>query len=226
MKTEPTGMAFPERGKRCETENGRGDCRNPEPEVRAIASLLHDLGASDALDLGCGSGRHSLMMAALGYTVLAVDTGGSNASCPASDGQTGSLRCVCGRITDLPCEDGSFDYLLAWDAIHRADRPTVERSLFEICRVLRPGGVLHGTILSKRNVLYGRGRQTPLGTVVPENDAHEETLPHFFCSQAELPALLAPLELLLVKDCENGSPGSYRLHFLAKKSNPGSHVFI
>ena len=50
--------------------------RNPEEVMvpdRLLVELVSDLEPGKALDLGCGSGRNSLMLASMGWSVLGVD---------------------------------------------------------------------------------------------------------------------------------------------------------
>src|SRR3546814_12114226 len=62
-----------------------------------------------------------------------------------------------GRMTELPYADASFDYLLSFNVIYHGDGGVVARAIAEIQRVLKPGGLFHGTLLSKRNGRYGLG---------------------------------------------------------------------
>jgi SAM-dependent methyltransferase len=205
-------------GERWKTETGRRDWLKPEFEVKEIAELLRSIGISAAMDLGCGIGRHSLFLASLGYSVFALDVSSAGVDFARSLGQqqTRPIHFVTGLMADLPCADASFDYLLAWNVIYHGNRDAVQKSLSEIHRVLRPGGIFQGTMLSKNNRLFGQGREVAADTFVFEAEPGKSH-PHFYCNQQELAALLDPMELLRVNDCEHERPGSYHLHFVAKK---------
>jgi hypothetical protein len=49
--------------KRWVTAEGRADWLDPEPEIIALSPELKARGARTALDLGCGAGRHALVLA-------------------------------------------------------------------------------------------------------------------------------------------------------------------
>jgi SAM-dependent methyltransferase len=59
--------------KRWATSEGRADWLEPHPAVMAILPELHTRGARRVLDLGCGVGRHALLLADYGFDVEAID---------------------------------------------------------------------------------------------------------------------------------------------------------
>ena len=59
--------------KRWATSQGHADWLDPHPAVAAILPELHARGASRVLDLGCGVGRHALLLAKHGFDVEAID---------------------------------------------------------------------------------------------------------------------------------------------------------
>ncbi len=218
LRPEETAAACMQWNERCETETGRRDWLEPESEVKEIAELLGNIGASTAMDLGCGIGRHSLFLASLGYSVFALDrsSAGVDFARSLAQNQMRPIHFVTGLMTDLPCAGERFDYLLAWNVIYHGNRDAVQKSLIEVHRVLRPGGIFQGTMLSKNNHLFGQGREVAADTFVFEKQP-DKSHPHFYCNQTELAALLDPMELLRVNDLEHECPGSYHLHFVAMK---------
>jgi SAM-dependent methyltransferase len=58
----------------------------------------------------------------------------------------------------LPFSDENFDYVSSWNVIFHGTMGDVGRRLAEIWRVLKPGGLFQGTMLSKRDVQFGRSR--------------------------------------------------------------------
>lgn len=220
MRVAHSGTNSLEGEKQWRAEHFRHDWLRPESEVLEIADLLREIGASRAMDLGCGIGRHSLMLAAMGFEVLALDESNTGIDFARSLARKAGnpIHFVTGLRTELPCADKSFDYVLAWDATSHEDRATTERLLSEISRVLRPGGILQGTMPSSRGTLFGMGRQRGPSTSSLEGEADMHH-PLFRCNQSELKEFLWPMDLLRVTDREHGPRASYRLHFVAKKNN-------
>src|SRR3546814_5224903 len=113
-------------------------------------------------------------------------------------------------MTELPYADASFDYLLSFNVIYHGDGGVVARAIAEIQRVLKPGGLFHGTLLSKRNGSYGLGEEIAPHTFVIAGAEGDKGHPHFYCNAAELVTLFAAFEPLSLVDREHERPGHWR----------------
>lgn len=105
-----------------------------EPVVRA---WLSDLPSGDAVDVGCGTGRHTRWLVERGHRVTAVDSSPEMleiAALTAPDATT-----ILADIEDLPLPDMSADLVLC--ALVLSHRPSLA-AIGEMARVLRPGGWL------------------------------------------------------------------------------------
>ena len=108
-------------------------------EAPAVRSALGDVQGKTVLDLGCGTGRHSLWLAGAGADVTAVDF---------SEGMLAEARRKPGadavrfRVHDLhqplPFEDRSFDVAVSGLVLEHLKR--VEGFFSEAHRVLKPSG--------------------------------------------------------------------------------------
>ena len=115
----------------------------------------------------------------------------------------------------LPFADESFDYVLSWNVIFHGTMGDVDRRLAEIWRILRPGGLYQGTMLSKRDAQFARGRPVAPDTFIRGTDANAH--PHYYCDLAGLAALFAGFELLSLTQEEQRGPGSWHWHILAER---------
>jgi len=111
-------------------------------ESREIPRALHLTRSSYVLEIGCGSGRYALQVAAtVGCRVVGLDTnapGIHTASQLAATRNTAAqVRFeICDAAKKLPFEDSTFDAPFANDVLcHLPGRLSVLR---EICRVLKP----------------------------------------------------------------------------------------
>ncbi len=104
-----------------------------------VTRLRHHFRAgAAALDVGCGTGRLTAELAAIGYESTGVDLTAemlavAERAVPAADFRSGSFE-------RLPVDDDSIDLVVSGLAVCHADDLDVVFS--EIARVLRPGGQL------------------------------------------------------------------------------------
>src|SRR5215468_10376846 len=115
----------------------------------------------------------------------------------------------------LPFSDQTFDYVLSWNVIFHGTMGDVGRRLAEIWRVLKPGGLYQGTMLSQRDAQFGRGRSVAPDTFIRGSDAKAHA--HYYCDLAGLAALFAGFELLSLTQEEQRRPGSWHWHILAER---------
>jgi len=204
--------------KRWQSEAGRADWIRPEADVTALIEELRQSGPVRALDLGCGVGRHALAFAAAGFDTHAVDMAGAGLAELDKSARAAGLTVSTQQaaMTELPFEDDSFDYVLSFNVIYHGDPGIVRRSISEIARVLKPGGVYQGTMLSKRNGNFGIGTEVAPDTFVREGDDDKDH-PHFYCNAAELVALFDGFELRSLVDKVHSKPGSWHWHTVADR---------
>jgi SAM-dependent methyltransferase len=206
--------------RRWATDEGRADFLEPHPEVVALLPELKSRGARAALDLGCGVGRHSQLLAAAGLDVEAMD--------PSATGLEVLRRSAAARnlaleirqadADSLPFPAASFDFVLAWDVIYHGNLGDVGRRIAEIWRVLKPGGLFQSTMLPRRNNNFGVGRLVAPGTFVIDGDEHHSQ-PHFYCDSTTLFALFSGFEILRLSQHQKRKPGSWHWNVIAERSS-------
>jgi SAM-dependent methyltransferase len=103
----------------------------------SLAAFIGD-GDGEALDVGCGEGRVSRELMALGYKVTATDRVSTLVEC-AAQAKSAHDYAVAGA-TRLPFEDGHFDLVVAYNVLMDID--DVPAAVREIRRVMRPTGRL------------------------------------------------------------------------------------
>jgi len=106
------------------------------------------------LDLACGSGRHSRLLAGLGYRVVALDRDAAALARlgEALDGDRAAL--VDAMLADVeggpwPFGEAAFDGVVVTNYLHRPLFPA-------LCASLRPGGVLIYETFAMGNERHGR----------------------------------------------------------------------
>jgi SAM-dependent methyltransferase len=89
------------------------------------------------LDLGCGEGHNTRLLARRGADVIALDIAEAFLRA-AVDADDDTVRYVMGDGARLPFDTASFDVVTAFMSLMDVAAP--EQTLIEIARVLRPGG--------------------------------------------------------------------------------------
>ncbi|MEE8154116.1 MAG: class I SAM-dependent methyltransferase [Phycisphaerales bacterium] len=93
------------------------------------------------LDAGCGFGQWSLALASTARRVEAIDTDETRIRTARrlAEGRA-NLNYHVGSLETLPFDDETFDGVFCYSVIYYTD---VRRSIDELCRVLRPGGLIY-----------------------------------------------------------------------------------
>jgi SAM-dependent methyltransferase len=145
------------------------------------------------LDLGCGGGRNTRMLAEFGYNVDACDS--SEPMVQETQRQVAGFHPVprvrVGSMLSLPYDPVSFDVVLANGVLHNvSDEQEFHQALGEIARVLRPSGALCLNMFTSKSVDPG---------LIPKAGAR-----HVFITEDGLDMLLAPTDLLVQSLQEHG----------------------
>lgn len=107
--------------------------------VALLRRLRRDPSGMDVLDIGCGIGTYTHLLAPSVRSITGVDRSENTLKLERDRKQTGR---VCGDATHLPFTGDAFDVALAITVLHHIPPPDWPAALGEFRRVLRPGGLL------------------------------------------------------------------------------------
>ena len=114
-----------------------------KPHDRAVLGAFSELvlatGDAQTLEIGCGPGRITAFLAALGLTPSGLDL--SPAMIALATRHYPTFDFATGTMTALPYGDDSFSGLLAWYSIIHVPDESLHTVFAEAARVLRPGGL-------------------------------------------------------------------------------------
>jgi SAM-dependent methyltransferase len=186
-----------------------GSYAAPDAAVTEWATALPAGGF--VLDLGCGVGRHVVYLGGCGFRMAGIDISpsGIRLTGEAYADRRISFEGQVSDMTTLPWANGIFDAALSISTIHHHTREGIIRTLGQVRRVLKPGGLLlvdfpcTDTLdyrLLRERVAAGRITEIEPNTFVDERPDLEEMdddfLPHHYCDEDDLRDLLRPFEII------------------------------
>jgi SAM-dependent methyltransferase len=176
----------------------------PQSQVSALVELFRRESVSDVLDLGCGTGRHSLFLAKEGFKVTGFDRSSSAIKRAAELSEKEKLD-IDFRVWDMiefpyPFKNQTFDAVIATKVIHHTKLENILKIASEISRMLKEGGILFVEVpaRSKACRLESEGQRQEMieeGTFLPLN-GEEEGIPHHYFTQEELLSIFKDYEIL------------------------------
>ena len=123
----------------------------------------------DVLDIACGEGYGSALVAEVANSVVGVDIDLGTINEALSKYKAPNLSFIQGDCANIPHPNNSFDLVISFETIEHHDKQS--EMLREIRRVLRPDGVI--LISSPNRPEFNRGRNEPYPYHVRELDYNE-----------------------------------------------------
>jgi ubiquinone/menaquinone biosynthesis C-methylase UbiE len=199
-----------------------GRWEETSPPLPAVADFAQDLkreGAKRVLDLGCGAGRHSILLGKAGFHVVALDI--SETALKTLEGRlkTASIdnaTLVRHEMWELPFIDDYFDGVVCTNTLHHGRLVEIKRATGEIHRVMRRGALVFIVALSTADFRKGNGRRLERNTYLFTEGEERGIIHHFFPRQ-ELQSCFRKFESLSFEErLIPVEDGGNRAHFLVK----------
>ena len=180
-----------------------------EPDVYVInkLNLFKNLGARKILDLGCGQGRHTLLLAREDFETFALDISPAAVTTTknALKKEGLSAEIMAGDMREIVYPDNFFDAVLAWRALYLGKTDEVRRAFSEAKRILRPGGIIYASIRSTNNTLCHvgklKGEEIETNTFLLNCDGLSGIIYHFFTKE-EVAGHFPDFEILEIEELE------------------------
>lgn len=140
------------------------------------------------IDLGCGTGNHSIYLAGRGFDVTGVDISATAIKIAEQNAREKSVSCnfvVADVLGDLKEVTGTFDFAYDWELLHHIFPEDRKKYLKNVCAKLKTGSRYLSLCFSERDPQFGgtgKYRKTPLGTLLyfsSEDEIRELFEPYF-----------------------------------------------
>ena len=125
----------------------------PQEDMNRVIKFLKKEKAKTILDLGCGTGRHTALLARNGFEVYGTDISPHGLKLTREWLKSLGLRAKLKRLScykKFPFKDNSFDAVISTQVIHHNYHKKIKLCISEIKRVLKPGGAVFITVSASK----------------------------------------------------------------------------
>jgi ubiquinone/menaquinone biosynthesis C-methylase UbiE len=158
------------------------------PTVIIASEIYKKHNCSKVMDLGCGTGRHTIYLANKGFHVYATDVSEKGLDITKSKVINLALENVEFKqhdMRDIPFESNFLDAILCvWTTGHGKLSDAIS-NVNEMYRVLKPNGIVVIDYISTEDAHYGKGQLIEKDTFL-NNMEGEESIPHHYSSREEI----------------------------------------
>jgi ubiquinone/menaquinone biosynthesis C-methylase UbiE len=158
------------------------------PSVKVAVEIFKKYKCINIMDLGCGTGRHTIFLAQNNFNVLASDiseTGLNTIKTKANNLGIKNIKYMQSDMRNILLDENTLDGILCvWTTGHGKIND-VEKNVNEIYRVLKPNGVVIIDYVSTEDIHYGQGEEIENNTFL-NNMEGEENIPHHYSTKMEI----------------------------------------
>jgi len=182
-------------------KEGVYDLQRPEANLlRILERSTRD--NANALDLGCGMGRHLYPLKEKGFLPIGLDI--SSSAIQYIRTMNPDMPVIVGDMKVLPFENESLDLILAWRSVYLQTFREMLQSVDEIKRTLKPGGKLIAAIRSTHNTLFFIGKEKGVeiekNTFVIDDEKHLKGVIFHFSHEQEIRDAFSWLSISYMKE--------------------------
>jgi len=171
------------------------------PKVKRASRIFKENNYEKILDLGCGTGKHSIFLAKKGFSVYATDLSMTGIEIARQKAESLGLKNIHFKQHDMkriPFANSFFDAVVCTWTIYHGTLKEIQITISEIYRVLKPNGTVLTDFLSVADSTYGLGREVDRNTFLGAKD-QEEDVPHHYSTREELVQLFSGFRQLRIR---------------------------
>jgi len=183
------------------TKHGRVQLDVLDTAIQA-ADIFDKNELENILDLGCGTGRHTLLLADRGFNVHACDISETGIKMTRELIENSGLSNVSYSTQDmynLNLDSDTLDGILCIWVQGHGIREEIAQGIREAYRVLIKGGIFYTDFVTKDDSTYGIGDEIAPDTFVGGRPG-EEGIPHYYTTIEELKELFEIFDEVSIED--------------------------
>ncbi len=166
---------------------------DPHPDMERLVNIFRERGVHSILDLGSGTGRHTVFLSSKGFEVYATDASERAIELTREwlDRCNLTAHTTCHRMElPFPFADGFFDAIISVQVIHHNLMRDILSTVGEIGRMIREGGVVFISVPIMKEKPIAPNDDWDLeeieeGTFIPRKGP-ERGIPHHYFTPEEL----------------------------------------
>jgi 2-polyprenyl-3-methyl-5-hydroxy-6-metoxy-1,4-benzoquinol methylase len=183
----------------------------PQEDMKKIIATLKKNRVKRVLDLGCGSGRHTIPLAKAGFQVYGMDSSKEGLKITRKILKQNGLKAklkTASCYKKLPYKNGFFDAIISIQVIHHNYIEKIHYCIAEIERVLKPRGLVFVTVTANSYKRFATQFRKPRPRTRVAIDGREKGVPHYIYTKKLLRKDFKRFEIL---DIHKDSRGHYCL---------------
>ena len=157
------------------------------------------------LDLGCGSGRHTVFFASEGFDVTGIDSAkkGIEITQEIIDEKNLRVKLICKDFYEkLPFGDNTFDVVVSTQAMHHNRLYYIKKLTDEIKRVLKQSGKIFITVPKIKDIFHKEPLEIEKNTFIPTKGNEQGVVHHYF-DISEIKEMFSDFEIEIKEDVYN-----------------------
>jgi len=172
-------------------------------QVKKYAGVFKKRKYKKILDLGCGTGRHSIFLARQGFNVYALDVSKTGVEITKKKAESFNLdiKFKVRDMKDLPYSNNYFDAVICIFVLGHGLLNDNKKAVEEIYRVLKPNGMVVTEFMSIKDKTYGKGKEIEKNTFLGSMEDDKHMLHHYFTKE-EIKELFSKFTKLKISPTE------------------------
>lgn len=174
------------------------------PKIRRVTRVFKEKGYKNILDLGCGTGKHSIFLAKRGFSVYATDISLSGIKIAKNKAESQGLNIHFKQhdMKSIPFDENFFDAVICTWTIYHGMLKSIKQTISEVHRVLKQDGMFVTDFLSVDDSTFGIGKEIEKNTFIGEK-GDEQDIPHHYVTRDELVRLLSEFKKVRIRASSN-----------------------
>ncbi len=165
--------------------------------------LLKERKVKRVLDLGFGTGRHTIWLAEKGFEVYGIDISRKGKEITEKKIKERNLKNVylkTADMHDIPFDKDFFDAVIATYVLEHNTLSDLKKAISEVYRVTKPKGIIIATLISTGDPRFGKGKKIEPNTYIDLDGPSESNVPHHFSDKEEIERLFSKFNTIQLKE--------------------------